>query len=121
MAHNRRYKNERDIQGASDRWQHICNYRRPHSVLEGKPPCSRYTISEKKYPICLAKPEYATEEIVRKVHNDASTIRFKGKRYHAGKGLAGEYVAIKETDALDTCAIFFMDQFIKLMKLEQGV
>ena len=34
-----------------------------------------------------------------------------------GKGFNGEYIAIKETDKTDEFAVFFMDNFIKKVKL----
>ena len=80
--------------------------------MNGKPPCYRYVkscrvLSDKPKPV-----EYDHGEIVRKVHASGK-IRFKGRRYQAGKGLSGEYVAIRETGQEDEYSIFFMDLFIK--------
>lgn len=55
--------------------------------------------------------------IVKKIHPTNGTFHFKGERFIAGKAFSGEYIAIKETDKSDEFAIFFMDNFIKKVKL----
>ena len=117
VLHNKAYKSCSDIQHAFDEWRHIYNYKRPHHALNGKPPCYRYVESSR---VLSDKPklvEYDSSEIVRKVHT-SGMIRFKGSRYRAGKGLSGEYVAIRETDQEDRYSIFFMDLFINKFTID---
>ena len=68
----------------------------------------------------LSKPEYDRDCIVKRVSHRSGLLSFKGKRYRVGKGLSGEYVALKETDQPDIFAVYFMDTFIKLMSLSEG-
>jgi transposase InsO family protein len=119
VLHQRNYK-RKEIQEVFDLWRHKYNYERPHEALNGKTPSHKYYTSSKRF---LDKPEsFEYEEgIPKKVHQTNGTFRFKGERFKAGKAFGGEFIAIKETDKADEFAIFFMDNFIKKVKLGQGV
>jgi len=121
VLHDRKYKNIKDVQSSFDEWRHKYNNKRPHDALGGKTPGSRYKISPKKIPNKLPKPEYESDCIVRKVSQRGGLIRFKGNRYLVGKGFGGEYIAVKETNNSDEFAVFFMDHFIKKLKLQRTV
>lgn len=121
VLHQREYKSQAHIQEAFDEWRHIYNFKRPHQAIDNKPPSSRYHRSLKQWPDRLPEYEYSSNDAVKKVSLNSGMFRFKGQRYRAGKGLGGEYVAIKETDKLDQYAIFFMDRFIKRFGLKECV
>lgn len=115
LLHQRSYK-ANEIQEVFDAWRHKYNYERPHEALSGKTPSQVYRISSKQF---LEKPinfEY-DEGIIKKIHPTNGTFRFKGERFMAGKAFNKEYIAIKETDKSDEFAVFFMDNFIKKVKL----
>lgn len=117
VLHDRSYKSCHEIQEVFDRWQHIYNYKRPHSALDGKPPACRYATSKRLYNEQLKPVEYDLGEVVRKVCLVNGLIRFKGRRFRVGKGLCGEYIAIREADDPDEYSIFFKDLFIKKISL----
>jgi len=112
VLHNKLYKSCFDIQRTFDEWRHIYNYRRPHDALGGQAPYSRYVQSTRRFSGKPKPVEYDSSEVIRKVHS-TGMIRFKGSRYRVGKGLGGEYVAIRETDQEAEYSCFFMDLFIK--------
>jgi len=119
VLHQRSYT-KANIQKALDDWRHTYNYKRPHEALGGKPPSQRYHISSCLFSDKLPEIEYE-DAIVRKVHKETGTFRFKGMRFRAGKGFSSEHIAIKETDQPDEFSIFFMNHFIKKFKLEHGI
>ncbi len=118
VLHQRNYSSK-EIQTEFDVWRHRYNYKRPHEALGGKPPSHRYQVSPRPFPNCPIEYEYQ-DAIVKKVNNTKGVIRFKGLNIKVGKAFIGEQIAIKETDTPDEFAIFFMDNFIKKISLEQG-
>jgi transposase InsO family protein len=119
VLHQRSYK-KKEIQDVFDVWRHKYNYERPHAALNGKTPSHKYYTSSKRFSENPIPFEYE-EGIPKKVHKTNGTFHFKGERFNAGKAFNGEYIAIKETDKSDEFAIFFMDNFIKKVKLGHGV
>jgi transposase InsO family protein len=115
VLHQRSYKPD-EIQGVFNTWKHKYNYERPHEALGGKTPSHIYRVSSKQFSEKPIAFEYE-EGIVKKIHATNGTFRFKGERFKAGKGFNGEYIAIKETNKSDEFAVFFMDNFIKKVKL----
>ena len=119
VLHKRSYK-RKEIQDVFNAWRHKYNHERPHEALGGRPPGHKYCISSRRYSDTPPAFEYE-EGIIKKVHSVNGTICFKGQRFIAGKGFKGEYVALKETDESDEFALFFMDNFIKKVKLGNSV
>jgi len=121
VLHNNVYQDCQKIQKAFNQWRDIYNYQRPHEALGGLPPSSRYQVSTRKFPTTLPQAEYESGTIVRRVDETSGLFSFKGNKYRAGKGLGGEYIALRETQYLDEFAIFFLDQFIKKIKLHRAI
>lgn len=121
VLHQREYKNQKEMQRVFDEWRHVYNFKRPHEAVDNKPPSSRYCASTQKFPSQLIEYDYGQDEVVRKVSNDKGLFSFKGKSYLAGRGLCGEWIAIKETDKADEYSVCFMDRIIKNFKLEDSV
>lgn len=119
VLHQRSYK-KKEIQDVFNVWRHKYNYERPHEALKGKTPSHKYYTSSKLFPEKPIPFEYE-EGIPKRVHDTNGTFRFRGERFKAGKAFNGEYIAIKETNMSDEFAIFFMDNFIKKVKLRDGV
>lgn len=119
VLHQRSYKSN-EIQEVFDTWKHKYNYERPHEALGGKTPAHVYRVSSKQFSEKPIVFEYE-EGIVKKVNPTNGTFRFKGERFKAGKALGGEYIVIKETDKSDEFTVFFMDNFIKKVKLGSQV
>lgn len=120
VLHERKYKNEKEIQDVFDKWKHTYNFVRPHDALNGQTPSSRYHVSDKRYSEKGRDFEYDRNDIVRKVHKGNGIFSFKGEHYRAGKALGGEYICIKETAEADVFSIFFMDTLIRKFNVSTG-
>lgn len=119
VLHQKSYK-KKEIQEVFNAWRHKYNYERPHEALKGRTPSHRYHVSSKRFSETPIPFEYE-DGVVRKVHKTNGTFCFKGRRFKAGKGFDDEYIAIKETDIADEFSVFFMHNFIKKVKLGDGV
>jgi transposase InsO family protein len=74
------------------------NEERPHEALGQKPPASAYKPSSRLMPRRLPEPDYPPEAAVRMVRRNGE-IKWRGDLVHIGGALAGEAVAIEETEA----------------------
>lgn len=117
VLHQRLYSGINDIQSEFEAWRHIYNFKRPHQGINNQVPASRYHPSNTPFPKRMAKPEYDQDCTVKRVSHGGGLVRYKGNRYRVGKGLAGEYVALKETNQPNELAVYFMDTFIKKIHL----
>ena len=73
------------------------NEERPHEALGQRPPASVYRPSPRQMPRQLPKPNYAAEAAVRKVRSNGE-IKWQGDFIHICSALAGEAVAVEETE-----------------------
>jgi len=74
------------------------NEERPHEALGQKPPASLYQPSRRAMPRRLPEPDYPPEAAVRKVRSNGE-IKWRGDLIHIAGALAGEAVAVEETEA----------------------
>jgi transposase InsO family protein len=72
------------------------NEERPHEALGQKPPASAYQPSSRLMPRRLPEPDYPPEAAVRMVRCNGE-IKWRGDLIHIGGALAGEAVALEET------------------------
>lgn len=88
-----------DQQERFEGFQKEYNHVRPHQALGGATPASRYDVSApcQKMPEHLPAPNYPGHAEVRKV-SSAGAIKFKAKPLFVSSVLAGEQVALEETD-----------------------
>jgi transposase InsO family protein len=91
---------EKDELLAEPAWRRLredYNWSRPHEALEMRTPGSQYRSSPRKRPDTLPPADIGVGAISRKV--DAyGKFYFLGNRYRAGRGLAGEYIEIREVE-----------------------
>jgi len=90
-------KNLKDQQKAFNQFVHEYNFERPHEALNQQTPESVYRPSQKSYPIRIPPVEYDTNVIVRQVRHNGE-IKCKGNLLYVSETLAGEPVALKQTD-----------------------
>lgn len=107
-------------QQALDGWRDQYNLIRPHHALDQKPPISRYTASARSYPDRLPTVEYDTGDEVRKVR-DNGCINFLGRQLFVGEGLAGEPVAIRESDTDGLFHIIFCNRKVSEIDLRNNL
>jgi transposase InsO family protein len=82
------------------------NEERPHEALGQKPPAAFYRPSPRALPDRLPEPDYPTEAAVRRVRSNGE-IKWRGGLVHVCSALAGEAVAVEETEAGDWRVRFF--------------
>lgn len=73
------------------------NEERPHEALGQRPPASVYQPSPREMPRRLPKPDYPSEAAVRQVRSNGE-IKWRGELIHVCSALAGEAVAVEETE-----------------------
>ena len=120
VLHQKQYRNFAHIQKEFDNWRNIYNYKRPHQGIDNKTPSTRYSVSTRKYMDKVSHFEYEKGDRIVKVSING-LFRYKGHRYRAGAGFKGEYMAMKETEDTGQLALFYMDNFIKMIKLGEYV
>ncbi len=89
-----------------DRFRLDYNLIRPHEALAQRPPAQVYAPSPRRWPAVLLEPAYDADAVVRKV-SEQGTIRWQGEHVHVSRALAGEAVALIETDGGDWTVRYF--------------
>jgi transposase InsO family protein len=82
------------------------NEERPHEALGQKTPASVYRPSTRQMPRRLPEPDYPAEAAVRKVRSNGE-IKWRGDLILISGALAGEAVAVEETETGDWQVRFF--------------
>ena len=78
-----------------DDWRVEFNEERPHDVLGGETPGSRYAPSPRLMPDTLPEPEYPARAEIRQVSR-CGTFKLKGHQCFLSQALAGETIAFEE-------------------------
>jgi len=78
-------------------WRQLYNHRRPHEALGDQPPITRWQKSPRVRPRRLPEIVYPAGTHLRRVATSGD-VHFKAFRLVAGKGLAGQWVALEEHD-----------------------
>lgn len=103
-------------QHAFDQWRDRYNLVRPHQALGQQSPISRYRSSARFYPEQLPSIEYAPQDRVLKVRKKGQ-IHIGPRQVFVGEGLAGESVALRQTDTDGVLAVFFCHKCIREIDL----
>jgi transposase InsO family protein len=91
---------QREVGEARRLWPGIVsdyNWVRPHEALGGRVPGAVYELSLRKRPARLPEAVIAHGAVARKV-DEMGRIRYKGRAYRAGRGLAGQWVELREDE-----------------------
>jgi transposase InsO family protein len=115
----RRLADLAQAQRAFDDWRAVYNLDRPHEALQHAVPASRYRHSVRAMPETLAEPEYAPEDVVRRVSTTKAYVRFKGRLWAVGQAFCGEWVALRPRGADGHYGVFFGAQRIASIDLTQ--
>ena len=106
------FRNLHHCQQRFDYWRGRYNLYRPHQAIGFKVPAQLYTHSPKTFPEVLPGLEYGASDAVRKVC-DKGLITIKGKAFKLGRGLSGQWVAVRPTQKHNLMEIYFCNQKIK--------
>lgn len=89
--------NRQEQQQAFDAFRAEYNDERPHEALAQTPPAEHYHKSPRPMPRRWPEPDYPTEAAVRQVRHNGD-IRWNGALIYVSQSLAGEPVAVEETE-----------------------
>jgi transposase InsO family protein len=78
-------------------FQRVYNEERPHAALANATPAERYAPSPRRWDGVLREPEYPTGWIERRVRPNG-TLRWRASEIYLTQALAGEVVALLETE-----------------------
>lgn len=106
------FRDLRHCQQRFDQWRDRYNIYRPHQAIGLQPPVQRYTHSPRAFPEILPAPDYGLYDKVRKV-DMMGYISINGKILKLGRGLAGQWIALRQTQTIDLMEVYFCDQKIK--------
>lgn len=84
-------------QAAFDVFRIYYNEERPHEALGQKTPASLYRPSQKTYPRRLAKPDYPSNWLVRKIRT-SGCFKWQGREVYLSQTLVGEPVGFAPRD-----------------------
>lgn len=90
----------RESQCRFDAWRQVYNEERPHEALGQQPPARRYQPSPRPFPDTLPELIYPAALPLRKV-GDTGKLTFHNRQVHAGRGFAGQHVAVQADCALE--------------------
>lgn len=93
-------------QQAFDAFRNEYNGVRPHEALGQTPPAEHYQPSARRMPKTPAEPDYPAEAAVRRVRSTGE-IKWNGGFVYVSQTLAGELVAIEETQAGEWALRFY--------------
>jgi len=99
----------------AQRWRHVYNTLRPHESLDDQPPAARWRASPRKRPNRLPEPVYPDHLSLRKVAATGD-VRWRRCRILAGRGLAGQFVGIHETQ--QGVAVYYCHKRVRLIPHE---
>jgi len=105
-------------QAAFDRFRRVYNTERPHESLAMAVPQSRYRASGVAFAEQLAVPDYYTDDVVRRVHQDGAA-RFRGWRVKLSQAFGGLDVAFRPTATDGVWRAFFMRFLIAEVDLRE--
>lgn len=105
-----------DAQRHFDHWRHIYNTQRPHHALALEVPANRYRPSPRAFPQTLPPILYGPDDPIRKVQ-DGGILHFKGRIFRVGRAFKGQPVALRPTPADGRFDVFFCQQIIAQIDL----
>jgi putative transposase len=91
---------------AFDAFRREYNEERPHEALGMDTPAEHYRGSERQMPANVPEPDYPAEAAVRRVRNNGA-IKWQGGEIYVSASLAGEPVAVEETETGEWALRFY--------------
>jgi putative transposase len=85
-------------QGVFDAFRHEYNHERPHEALGMQTPAEHYRASSRRMPRSAPDPDYPAAAAVRRVRSNGE-IKWHGELIYVAATLAGEQVAVEETES----------------------
>jgi transposase InsO family protein len=105
-------------EGAFETWRDIYNYQRPHQAIGLKTPSQLYRSSPRSFPKTLPPIEYGPGDIVKTVKSKGE-ITHANQFYYIGRAFSGLPVALRPTTVEGLLEIYFCQQKIGRIDLQQ--
>lgn len=118
LLQGRSFSNPLDCQPHFDVWRDRYNLVRPHEALHLDTPAQHYLLSQRLYPEILPPIEYNTGDIVRKVQSRGD-VTYHDREYRVGKGLVGQSVVLRPTDADGVFDVFFCTYKVRQIQVSR--
>jgi transposase InsO family protein len=106
-------------QRAFDRFRDDHNRRRPHAALDLAVPAVHYRVSPRPFPDRVPEQEFGPDDAVRVVRRHG-VVSFRNRPLFVGRGLAGERVALRPTEADGVLAVYFFGTRIGVVAPRDG-
>lgn len=113
------FKDFPQAQQAMDAWRERYNTVRPHEALDMAKPIARYEISRRRFPDELPPIDYGPDDLIRKV-STKGRISFRGQMFRVGKAFEGHPVALRASSPCDEYKVYFCNQHIRTVILNQN-
>lgn len=118
LLQGRSFSDLADCQRHFDPWRDRYNLLRPHEALNLDPPVRHYLPSQRVFPETLPPVEYNTNDLVRKVQHQG-LVTYHDREYRVGKGLIGQYVALRPHPSDSLCDVFFCSCKVRTIDLSK--
>lgn len=118
LLQGRSFADLADCQRHFDPWRDRYNLVRPHEALNLDPPVRHYQPSQRLFPEVLPAVEYNANDIVRKVQH-RGLVTYHDREYRVGKGLVGQYVALRPHPSSSLCDVFFCSCKVRTIDLSK--
>lgn len=116
VFHHHTFDSPAEAQRALDAFRLVYNHDRPHAALGYATPASRYALSRRSFPECLAPIEYDDEARVRTVSAKGS-IRYQTRQVYLSEALAGLPVGLYPTRVDGVLQVRFCARIITTLDL----
>lgn len=108
-----------EAQQAMSNWRKRYNTVRPHEALDMDRPAEHYKLSNVELPTELPPVKYGPDDLTRKV-SAKGRISFQGQVFRVGKAFEGHRVALRASSQRDQYKIYFCNQHIRTITLNQN-
>jgi transposase InsO family protein len=96
VLQGRVFKDLPECQAIFDTWRVVYNTERPHQALDFAVPATRYKPSPRPYPGQAPEPQYAPDDIERRVQQ-GGWFSFQGREWKISQAFAGQRIALRPT------------------------
>ncbi|MBX3070997.1 MAG: IS481 family transposase [Thermomicrobiales bacterium] len=119
VTRTRRFADLAAAQSAFDHWRPVYNHQRPHEALDLQVPATRYQVSSSSFPTVLPPIDYGPEgpDCAIRLVRSQGAISFRNHSFFVGRGLIGQYVAVRPTTTDGRFAVFYCHQQVATIDL----
>lgn len=117
LLNYRQFKDIAHCQHEFNQWREKYNCKRPHEAIDFEMPVNRYKPSLRTFENVITLPQYDSTDSVYKVHANGF-ISYKKGQLKIGKAFIGDQIAVRETQSDGILEIYYYDQLIRTISLQ---